>query len=72
MYQFLSRERLNPDTMPKTVRVEPLIISAKPKTAPARGSVWYGMNRNHSGFPVRVRVSNMPPTKNIEPARNIR
>ena len=62
MYQLLARERLNPEVIPKTMRVEPLIVSAKPRTAPARGSVWYGMNRNQSGFPARLRVSSMPPT----------
>jgi len=72
MYQLLSRERLNPAPIPKTMRVEPLIIRANPRTAPARGCVWYGMNRNHSGFPARLRVSSMPPTKNMAPARNIR
>lgn len=72
MYQLLTRERVNPAAIPKTMRAEPLIISVKPRTAPAIGSVWYGMNRNHSGFPARLKVSNMPPTKNMAPARNIR
>jgi len=72
MYQLLSRERLNPVAIPKTMSVEPLIINVKPRTAPASGSVWYGMNRNHSGFPARLRVSSMPSTKNMAPARDIR
>lgn len=53
MYKPLARERLNPAATPKTMRAEPLIISVKPRTAPAIGSVWYGMNRNHSGFPAK-------------------
>ncbi len=72
MYQFPLRDRLNPEAMPKSMRVKPLTVSTKPRTAPARGSVWYGMNRNHSGFPARLQVSSMPPTKNMAPARNIR
>jgi len=72
MYHLLLLEYLMPAVIPKTIRDRPVIVRAKPKAAPASGSVWYGMNMNHSGFSARLKDSSMPPTKNMAPAKNIK
>jgi hypothetical protein len=61
-----------PADIPKIIREAPLNINVKPKKAPAVTLALYGMKRNHEGFSPKLRLSSMPPTKNMEPARNIK